>query len=613
MRVGARCLGRSGCQFTVWAPDASDVRLHVVSPGDYRIPMSRDSWGYWRVHADSLPPRTRYSYTLDHSRDRPDPASQYQPLGVYGPSEVVFHSEFPWTDDGWTNIPLEEMVIYEAHVGTFTHEGTFEAMITRLETLADLGINTIELMPIGQFPGTRNWGYDGAYPYAVQNSYGGPEGLKRLVDACHARGIAVVLDAVYNHFGPEGCFVKDFGPYLTDKYHSFWGSVINFDDARSDEVRNYFIENALFWAKEYHVDGLRLDAVHTMFDCSARHILQELTQAYERLSSQYGRKYYMISEGSIDDAKYVQPCDVGGHGFDTAWSDGFHHAVFSLLMNGKTRYDTDFGLVRHLVKAFNEGYIFSWQYCPSLKRRIGSSSRDVPAHRLVVFTHNHDTTGNRLCGERFSNLIPFEALKLSAGILMIYPGIPLIFMGEEYGERAPFLYFVSHSDPQLIKSVIRGRIQFFGHTDGDRWEFDPPNPQSPTTFRASRLSWDRAWSGNGRTLWMLNKRLIDMRRTIPALTRMDRQCVGATGIEDEKVLFVDRWCDGSRAFGCFNFNTGAVAVEAPFPDVPLCKAIDSADAAWDGPGASMPPSAQGDQHVMIPPHSFSLYTGGGER
>jgi maltooligosyltrehalose trehalohydrolase len=417
---------------------------------------------------------------------------------------------------------------------------------------------------------------------------------------------------VYNHFGPEGCFVKDFGPYLTDKYHSFWGSVINFDDARADEVRNYFIENALFWAKEYHIDGLRLDAVHTMFDCSARHILQELTESYERLSEQHGRKYYLMSEGSIDDAKYVRPRDVGGHGFDTAWSDGFHHAVFSLLMNGKTPYDLDFGLVRHLAKAFNEGYIFSWQYCPSLKRRIGSSSRDLPAYRLIVFTHNHDTTGNRLCGERLSNLISFEALKLSAGILMIYPGIPLIFMGEEYGERAPFLYFVSHSDPQLIKSVIKGRISFFGNVDGHEWKSAPPNPQSPKTFRASRLSWDQARSGNGRVLWMLHKRLIGMRRTIPALADMDRRSVEASCIEEEKVLFVDRWCDESRVFGCFNFNADAVNVDVPFPDIRLHKTIDSADAGWRGPGPATPQTVEGRQRIMIPPHSFSLYLQGDE-
>ncbi len=376
------------------------------------------------------------------------------------------------------------MIMYELHAGTFIPEGTFDAVIPGLDHLKDLGINATDIMPVAQFPGERNWGYDGVYPFAVQNSYGGPDGLKRIVNECHTKGIAVILDVIYNHLGPEGNYLRDYGPYFTDRYKTPWGQAINFDGPYSNEVRNFFIENALSWLKNYHIEGLRIDAIHGIYDMSAQPFLPELAERVEEFSQQEGRKFYLIAESDLNNSYALRPRDSGGSGLDALWCDDFHHALHTLLTGETDGYYVDFGKIGHLVKSFREGFVYSGQYSAFRKRNHGNSSADIPPDRFVVFSQNHDQTGNRLKGERLSSLVSFESLKLAAGVVLLSPYIPLIFMGEEYGETAPFLFFISHSDPELIKAVRQGRKDEFKTFN---WKDEPPDPQDIETFMRSKL------------------------------------------------------------------------------------------------------------------------------
>jgi maltooligosyltrehalose trehalohydrolase len=459
-----------------------------------------------------IEPGARYVFRLENDRDRPDPASRYQPEGVHGPSEVVDHTAFSWTDKGWSGLALQSMIMYELHTGTFTPEGTFDAIISRLGDLKDLGINAIELMPVAQFPGKRNWGYDGVYPFAVQNSYGGPEGLKRLVNACHARDIAAILDVVYNHLGPEGNYVGEYGPYFTDKYRTPWGNAINFDGSYSDEVRNFFVRNALSWITDYHIDALRIDAIHGIFDYSARHFLRELGEAVHARAGELGRRIYVIPESDLNDVRVISPPELGGYGLDAQWNDDFHHCLHTLLTGEKSGYYKDFGAIDQMERAYRDGFVYSGQYSPFRKRRHGSSSKDRPASQFVVFSQNHDQVGNRMQGERLSSLVSFEALKLAAGCVILSPYLPLLFMGEEYGETAPFLYFVSHSDPGLIEAVRNGRKEEF---KAFGWEGEPPDPQDERTFLASELHWEERTKGSHETLLRFYKQLIACERERP--------------------------------------------------------------------------------------------------
>ncbi|HEY9749003.1 MAG TPA: malto-oligosyltrehalose trehalohydrolase, partial [Allocoleopsis sp.] len=371
MRLGAQYLGNGQCEFILWAPTATTVSLQLLSPKQQQIAMEQQEGGYWRVLVPNVEPGTLYQYQVDDGEPRPDPASNLQPQGVHGPSQVVAH-QFGWSDRNWDSVPLEAMIIYELHVGTFTQEGTFEAAISRLADLKDLGINAIEIMPVAQFPGDRNWGYDGVYPFAVQDSYGGPEGLKKLVDACHQQGLAVVLDVVYNHFGPEGNYLSCFGPYFTNTYRTPWGSAINFDDTYSPGVRNYFIENALYWLRDYHIDALRLDAVHAIYDLGAKHFLQELGENVATLSEQVGRKLYLIAESDLNDPRVIRPVEQGGHGLDAQWSDDFHHALHALVSSDRQGYYQDFGECEQLAKAYRDTFVYDWKYSPHRHRFHGN-------------------------------------------------------------------------------------------------------------------------------------------------------------------------------------------------------------------------------------------------
>jgi maltooligosyltrehalose trehalohydrolase len=604
MKLGSNYLGNGRCEFTVWAPAHEEVTVQIVSPTPRSFPMQKDEWGHFKAIAEDIKPGTLYFYKLRGDTDKPDPASHSQPKDVHGPSEVVDHSQMKWTEAGWSGIPLEETIIYELHVGTFTPEGTFEAIIPRLRELYEFGINAIELMPIGQFPGDRNWGYDGVFPFAPQHSYGGPEGLKKLVNAAHQQGISVILDVIYNHFGPEGNYVSDYGPYFTTHYQTAWGNAINFDGEYSYGVRNYFIENALYWFENYHIDALRLDASDHIYDIGVKHFLQELAENVDVLSKKQGRKLYLTAENDLSDTKIIRPIESGGYGIDAQWNDAFHHCLHSLLTGEQAGYYEDYGKCEQMAKAFKEGFVYSGQYSPFRKKFHGSDSSTIPGHQFVVFTQNHDQVGNRALGDRLTHLVSFEALKLAAAVLLLSPNIPLIFMGEEYAEDAPFLYFVSHTDPELVAVVREGRKKDFAdfHIEGEFID-----PFRADTFHKCQLNWDKRKEDKHKIMLELYQHLIGLRRTVPALKQLDKQNLVASVIEADKLMFLHRWTKDNEIFCLMNFSDKDVSFKAAPPSGNWQKILDSSEPKWMGSGSTLPEQLLQEQELTIRPQSFVLY------
>jgi maltooligosyltrehalose trehalohydrolase len=605
VKIGPQYNRDGKCEFVVWAPFLEKVDLEIITPAERTVPLEKDPSGYWRGVVPSVQEGTLYRYRLASDRVRPDPASHYQPHGVHEASQVINHASFTWEDRDWKGIELSRMIMYELHVGTFTPEGTFEAIIPRLGELTDLGVNAIELMPVAQFPGERNWGYDGVYPFAVQASYGGPAGLKRLVNESHKRGVAVILDVVYNHLGPEGNYLSDFGPYFTDRYRTPWGRAVNFDGPYSDDVRNFFIEDAFHWFENYHIDVLRLDAVHAIFDMSAHPFLEELAERVDLLSKSVGRKFYLIAESSLNDSRLIRSRELGGYGLDAQWIDDFHHSVHTLLTGERVGYYVDFGTIDHLVKSLREGYVLTGEYSAYRKRRHGNSSKDRPASQFVVCTKNHDQIGNRMLSERMSALVSLEALKLDAAITILSPYIPLFFMGEEYAEDAPFLYFVSHSDSDLIEAVRKGRKEEFELFD---WQGEPPDPQSPGTFEKSRIHWEKRTEGRHRVMLDFYKRLIRARVEIPALSNLDKNSLDVSGAEDSRVVTLRRWHGRTNVCMFFNFNKEDVKHTPPLPEGKWKKILDSSDEEWDGPGSLLPDSFVTGEKIVLRHHSASLFS-----
>jgi maltooligosyltrehalose trehalohydrolase len=569
----------------VYAPRARKIEVRIVSPPERTEALVRDALGYHHGVVEDVFPGNLYLYRLDGAMERPDPASRFLPMGVHGPSQVVDSGAYPWGNPDWAGFPLEAYILYELHVGAFTPEGTFDAVIPRLDSLKDLGVTAIELMPVAQFPGNRNWGYDGVYPFAAQNSYGGPEGLQKLVDACHRRGMAVILDVVYNHLGPEGNYLGDFGPYFTDRYRTPWGAALNFDGPDSDEVRRFFLENALFWLSDFRMDALRIDAIHGIMDFSAYPFLAELADTVRGLAARENRKIHLIPESDLNDVRAISPREKGGVGLDAQWNDDFHHALHALLTGERKGYYRDFGSLEDLAKAHAEGFVYSGQYSGFRRRRHGSSSRDIPAWRLVVFSQNHDQVGNRAGGERLSRLVSFEALKLAAGIVLLSPFLPLLFMGEEYGETAPFLYFVSHSDEPLVEAVRKGRREEFA---AHRWEGEPPDPQEENTFLRSRLDPGLSGEGHHRVLREYYRELIRLRKGHPALSCLNKEAMEVSVYGKEKVLLVRRWKGLSQAAAACHFGDSVVSVQLPLPTGEWEKLLDSSEKRWGGSGSAIP-------------------------
>jgi len=560
--LGATPLPDGRCRFLVYAPFARTVEVVLLSPARRVAPLEGDGTGYHHGIVDGAAAGTLYLYRLDGETERPDPASRRQPQGVHGPSMVVDPGTFAWRDREWRGIPLSSYILYELHVGTYTPEGTFDAVIQHLDSLAELGVTAVELMPVAQFPGRRNWGYDGVYPFAVQESYGGPEGLKRLIDACHRRGLAVVLDVVYNHLGPEGNYLSDFGPYFSDRYRTPWGPAVNFDGPHSDEVRRFFRENALHWLREFHADSLRLDAIHGILDFSASPFLADLAAAVRGLRKEENRMVYLIPESDLNDARVVTPPEEGGYGLDAQWSDDFHHALHTLLTGERDGYYADFGGIGHLARAFTDGFVYSGQYSTYRRRRHGNSSLQLPAGKFVVFAQNHDQVGNRRLGDRLARLASFESLKLAAGVVLLSPFLPLLFMGEEYGEVAPFLYFVHHGDDALIEAVRIGRKEEFAAFG---WNGEIPDPQDEETFLRSRPDPALRKSGNHALLLELHRELIRIRKIDPVLSLTDREGMEVIPFEKETALVVLRRSGNAQAAAVFHFGDAPATLPLSLP------------------------------------------------
>jgi maltooligosyltrehalose trehalohydrolase len=544
--------------------------------------MQRNSLGYHSVVADDLQAGAKYLYRFGNSQERPDPASRRQPEGVHGPSELVDLRGFEWTDRNWKGIPLEDSVLYELHVGTFTREGTFDAMRAELDHLAALGVTTIEIMPIAQFPGNRNWGYDGAYPFAVQNSYGTPLDLQLMVNEAHSRGLAVALDVVYNHLGPEGNYLGEFGPYFTDHYKTPWGAALNFDGPDSDEVRRFFIENALYWVESFHIDALRLDAIHGIFDCSATPFLAQLSKEVDAFAARTGRIVSLMAESDLNDARVLRCRCQGGFEMPSQWSDDFHHSVHTLLTGERSGYYEDFGEIQHLAGTLQQGWYYTGQYSRHRRRRHGNRPPAFKGSNYVVFIQNHDQVGNRALGERLSSLVNFESLKLAAGVNLLSPFVPLLFMGEEYGETSPFLYFTSHGDPNLVEAVRRGRTEefrFFG------WKEQIPDPQAESTFAKSRLKPDLVQEEPHRTLLRFYQLLLRFRREYH-LGQANSPSIKE--FESSKALVVLQDAPANNLAMLFNFGDAPTDFGRGILEGEWEKKIDSSDLEWLGPGTDLP-------------------------
>ena len=507
-------------EFRVWAPHPEGVEVVL---GKRRMRMRPAGDGWWTCRGDQAGPGSDYAFSLDGGPPWPDPRSAFQPRGVHGPSRVVDHASFAWHDSGWRGVPLPGSVLYECHVGTFSAEGTFDGATRHLRHLADLGVDAVELLPVAEFPGRRGWGYDGVDLFAPHHAYGGPEGLKRFVDAAHAHGIGVVMDVVYNHLGPDGNYLQKFGPYFSDRYQTQWGSdTVNFDGPDSDEVRRFVIDNALMWLRDYHCDGLRLDAVHALADQSATHILEALTVEVNALAAHLHRPLFLVAESNLNDPRLVRSRDAGGYGIDAAWADEWHYAVHAALSGEGTGDYEDFGPLPTLAKALRQAWVYDGSYSPNRRRVHGRPPTGLSGSQFVVFTQNHDRVGNRALGERSGALMSDGRLRIASALLLTSPFVPMLFQGEEWGATTPFQYFTDHQDPDLGRAVSEGRRREFAAPGLDPG--DVPDPQDPAVFERSRLDWTQPRKDRHADLLEWHRRLIALRRQIPELTdpRLDR-------------------------------------------------------------------------------------------
>jgi maltooligosyltrehalose trehalohydrolase len=498
-------------EFRVWAPKAIRAAVKI---GSAVYPLNGpDERGWWTAAVEGAGPGTDYGFLVnDDLQAYPDPRSLCQPHGVHGLSRVYDQDLFVWSDRGWNAPPLARAVIYELHVGTFTPGGTFDSAIERLDYLAQLGVTHVELMPVAEFPGNRGWGYDGASLFAVYEGYGGPDGLKRLVDACHARGLAVLLDVVCNHFGPVGNYSGKFGPYITERHRTPWGGAVNFEDWGSDEVRRFFCDNALMWMRDYHVDGLRLDAVHEFVDRSAVHFMEQLSTEVKGLSEELGRRLVLIAESDLNDPRVVKPREEGGYGMDAQWSDDFHHALFTVInAEGQEKgYYADFHTIAKLAKSLTKTFVQDGTYSVYRGRSHGRPVDDLSPHLFLGFIQNHDQVGNRAVGDRVERVVGMNRAKVAAGFVLTAPFLPMIFQGEEFAASTPFQYFADHEDPAMAKSVKEGRR---GEFAAFGWNpEDIPDPEDVKTFERSKLKWDEVHQGQHEEMLEWYRRLIALRR-----------------------------------------------------------------------------------------------------
>ena len=502
--------------YQVWAPLAERVELlrwEAGTPGRLetaRRETMRPLAGGVHESRSPLKHDERYALSLDGGPPLPDPRSRHQPDGVHSASRWVESQSFTWQHRGFQAVPLTEAVIYELHIGTFSPEGTFDSAIDKLAHLVQLGVTHVEVMPVAAFPGSRGWGYDGVSLFAPHHAYGGPDGFKRFIDACHGVGLAVLLDVVYNHLGPSGNYLGQFGPYFSRRYHTPWGEAINVDGSGSDNVRRFICDNALYWLRDYRLDGLRLDAVHEIYDSSARHILEQLNEEVEDLERELKRPLVLIAESASNDPRNVISRSIGGHGLSSQWSDDFHHALHAVLAQETSGYYQDFGRVEDLADALSHGFVFRGQYSPHRRYSFGRGTEGLRRGKFVVFSQNHDQVGNRATGDRLSQLVSPGRLQIAAMLTLLSPFVPLLFMGEEWGSKRPFQYFTNHTEPDLARAVSEGRRREF---ESFGWSPDQiPDPQAESTFERSKLGWSELAEPEHQKLLNFYRSLTELRR-----------------------------------------------------------------------------------------------------
>jgi maltooligosyltrehalose trehalohydrolase len=551
--------------------------------------MAPAGGGWWAGSWPDVIAGMDYRFALDGGPPLPDPRSPWQPAGVHGPSRLVDHATVDWTDAGWHPGPLRDAVIYELHVGTFSPAGTFDGVIERLDHLAGLGITHVELMPVNAFPGRYGWGYDGVALYAPHERYGGPDGLRRLVDACHARGLAVLLDVVYNHFGPDGNVTGAYGPYQTDRYRTPWGAAVNLDGPGSDEVRRFFVDNVRMWLRDYHIDGIRIDAVHALVDTSATHLLEQLAEAVRALSLETGRDLVLIAESDLNDPRLVRPVEAGGYGLDATWNDDLHHAIHVALTGEHSGYFEDFTGLPDIARAMSEVYVYGGRYSAHRDRVHGRPATGLEPGRFVGFSQNHDQVGNRAVGERLEHLAGPDAAMVAAALVIGGPFVPLLFQGEEWAASTPFQYFTDHEDPALGHAVSEGRRHEFASFG---WApEDVPDPQDPATLDRSRLDWSETARPRHAAMLDWYRRLIALRRAHPALRDGRRPSVRSDA--GRGWIALDR--DGVSVAA----NLGRDAVTVAWP------------AAGDGSGwrvvaQSAPTVGRSQDGIALPPRTAAI-------
>jgi maltooligosyltrehalose trehalohydrolase len=544
-------------RFRVWAPFAERVELVL---GEDRRAMAREespgtgaAAGWWAIEAEDVEVGTDYAFSLDGAPPRPDPRSRWQPAGVHGPSRVP---EPVRVAGGWRGFHLPSAILYELHIGTFTEEGTFDAAIPRLDHVVELGATAVSLMPVNAFPGTRGWGYDGVALYAVHEPYGGPAGLRRFVEACHARGLGAILDVVYNHLGPSGNYLGEFGPYFTDRYPTPWGPAVNLDGWGSDEVRRFFLDNALMWLRDYGLDGLRLDAVHAILDTSAVHLLEELAVEVEALAARVGRPLWLIPESDLNDPRLLWSRERGGFGLHAQWSDDFHHALHAALTGERDGYYADFGSLRDVATALTHGYVYAGRHSRHRGRRHGRPPDGLSGHRFLGYIQTHDQVGNRARGERIGHLVGADLQKVAAALVLASPFVPMIFQGEEWAASSPFQYFTDHADPELGAAVREGRRGEFAAFGWDPGRL--PDPQATATFQRSRLRWDERSRHPHREVEAWYRELIALRRSLADLQAGRLDAVVVETDEAARTVVVRR----GRVVVCCNLGTEGRTVAA---------------------------------------------------
>lgn len=601
MRIGAN-FNNGKCEFIVWSPFSRSMFLEV-SGNKELLKMKKDNDDYWKINVD-VNPDDKYSFIINGDNRKPDPASNYQPEGVHGASQIIDHNSFDWEDEKWKGIPLKEMIMYELHIGTFTNEGTFLSAIEKLDYLKEIGVNMIEVMPVAQFPGNRNWGYDGVYAFAVQNSYGSCDDFKQFINECHKNNLGVILDVVYNHLGPEGNYTTQYGPYFTSKYHTVWGDAINFDDEYSGHVRNFFFENALYWLNNFHIDALRLDAIDSIYDLSGKHFLQELKEKVDEFTKYDARERFLIAESDLNDVKIINPVEKGGYNLDAQWSDDFHHSVHSFLTGENDGYYGDYGSINHIKKALTDTFVYSGNYSEFRKRKHGNSAEGVEPYKFVVCIQNHDQVGNRPFGKRLTHLAEFEKLKLAAGLMILSPYTPLLFMGEEFAAETPFLYFIDHIDEKLVEAVGVGRREEF---KSFMWQKDIPEPGDDETFLRSKINWESINEERNNAIFNFYKKLIELRKNIALLQNRKRSHFHIKSTKNDNTFIMSTQDSSGEIYVFFNFDDEEIQIDFKFPEGNWKKLIDSSSEQWLGPGEISHDIISGESNLTLNRFSFILY------